>query len=288
LKQKTREKKRRQTEEENRDKRKLLKRTAGSDSGVASTETNANKGGGSGSKRESPASRAGDDSRVPSTKRDTRGDGGSASRHKSPEPSAGGDSGDVSTEPNAGGRRTGKKPRGQTLRLSVLSSDDDADNNRPCLVARMFGGNEWTFEVETTIPVEKLYFMTTRNIQCERCEGETKRHFRNIKAAAGATFEDGKEHVKVFYIPTNMEIGTVFVCNDTPALAHSSQKSAESDRSTNLATLGLPHNASEYDIKQAYRDMALVWHPDKHKDSSEATDMFKRIHTAYTTLIQKD
>lgn len=239
------------------------------------------------SKRKSPESSAGGDSGVVSTGPNAGGRGNGASKGKSPEPSAGGDSGDVSTEPNAGGRRTGKKPRGQTLRLSVLSSDDDADNNRPCLVARMFGGNKWTFEVETTIPLENLYFMTTHNIQCERCKGETKTF--NIKAAAGATFEDGNEQVKVFHIPTNREIGTVHVCNDTPALAHSSQKSAESDRSTNLATLGLSHNASESEIKQAYRDMALVLHPDKHKHSSEeATDMFQQMHTAYTALIQKD
>lgn len=42
-------------------------------------------------------------------------------------------------------------------------------------------------------------------------------------------------------------------------------------------------NASQTDIKKAYRAMALKWHPDKNK-SPEAQDMFKKIGEAYSVL----
>jgi DnaJ-class molecular chaperone len=48
--------------------------------------------------------------------------------------------------------------------------------------------------------------------------------------------------------------------------------------------LEIPKDASDKDIKDAYRQMAKLWHPDKNK-SPGAEEKFKEINTAYNILI---
>mmetsp|Transcript_1756 Transcript_1756/g.2520 ORF Transcript_1756/g.2520 Transcript_1756/m.2520 type:complete len:514 (+) Transcript_1756:137-1678(+) len=49
--------------------------------------------------------------------------------------------------------------------------------------------------------------------------------------------------------------------------------------------LGIPRNAKKKDIKSAYRELALKWHPDKNKDNvEEAKKMFQDIGEAYEVL----
>jgi DnaJ-class molecular chaperone len=47
--------------------------------------------------------------------------------------------------------------------------------------------------------------------------------------------------------------------------------------------LGVPRNATEREIKSAYRRLALQWHPDRNK-SPEAEKKFKEINEAYEVL----
>ena len=49
--------------------------------------------------------------------------------------------------------------------------------------------------------------------------------------------------------------------------------------------LGVPKNATEQELKKAYRKLAMKWHPDKNKDNqAEAQAKFQEISEAYDVL----
>ena len=48
--------------------------------------------------------------------------------------------------------------------------------------------------------------------------------------------------------------------------------------------LNVSNNADEDQIKQAYRTLAMKYHPDKNPDSKTAEEKFKRISEAYSVL----
>lgn len=53
--------------------------------------------------------------------------------------------------------------------------------------------------------------------------------------------------------------------------------------------LGVDKNASQDEIKKAYRKQALEWHPDKHKDNKEVAERrFKEINEAYQVLSDQE
>jgi molecular chaperone DnaJ len=50
------------------------------------------------------------------------------------------------------------------------------------------------------------------------------------------------------------------------------------------ATLGVARDASDDDIKKAYRRLAMQWHPDRNSGSKDAEEKFKSITEAYDVL----
>lgn len=54
------------------------------------------------------------------------------------------------------------------------------------------------------------------------------------------------------------------------------------------SVLGVAKNASESEIKSAYRKLARKYHPDLNKDNPNAAEMFKEISAAYDILGDKD
>lgn len=50
------------------------------------------------------------------------------------------------------------------------------------------------------------------------------------------------------------------------------------------AVLGVPRDASDDDIKKAYRRLAMQWHPDRNGGAREAEEKFKDITEAYDVL----
>src|SRR5438067_9712962 len=49
-------------------------------------------------------------------------------------------------------------------------------------------------------------------------------------------------------------------------------------------TLGVSRNASDADIKTAYRKLAMTYHPDRNNGSKDAEERFKEITEAYDVL----
>eukprot|EP00366_Plasmodium_knowlesi_P003018 XP_002260515.1 DNAJ like protein, putative [Plasmodium knowlesi strain H] len=57
------------------------------------------------------------------------------------------------------------------------------------------------------------------------------------------------------------------------------------------SVLGVPKDATENDIKKAYKKLAMKWHPDKHLDENDkkaAEEKFKIISEAYDVLSDPD
>jgi molecular chaperone DnaJ len=52
--------------------------------------------------------------------------------------------------------------------------------------------------------------------------------------------------------------------------------------------LGVAKNASEEDIKKAYRKLAMKYHPDRNPDNKESEEKFKEVKEAYEMLTHPD
>ncbi|KAF2708858.1 TPR-like protein [Pleomassaria siparia CBS 279.74] len=58
----------------------------------------------------------------------------------------------------------------------------------------------------------------------------------------------------------------------------------KSKRKDYYKTLGIGKDATEQEIKKAYRKLAIIHHPDKNPDDDQAADRFKEIQEAHETL----
>ena len=52
--------------------------------------------------------------------------------------------------------------------------------------------------------------------------------------------------------------------------------------------LGVNKNASDDEMKRAYRKLAMKYHPDKNPNKKEAEERFKEINEAYAVLSDKE
>ena len=61
-----------------------------------------------------------------------------------------------------------------------------------------------------------------------------------------------------------------------------------SDFTSFYKELGLENNASDSEIKKAYKKLAMQYHPDKNINDEQAEEKFKKISEAYQVLSDKE
>lgn len=65
---------------------------------------------------------------------------------------------------------------------------------------------------------------------------------------------------------------------------HASLQLKTSKKKNHYDSLGITAKATQADVKSAYYKLSMVYHPDKNKDSVDASEKFRDITTAYEVL----
>lgn len=100
------------------------------------------------------------------------------------------------------------------------------------------------------------------------------------KAYAGA--ENWEEAVREFKSVAENNPGERGIQEDIRKAEFELKKAQRKDY---YKILGVGKDASEHEIKKAYRKMAIQYHPDKNRDGEEGDEKFKEVGEAYETLI---
>ncbi|KAI9770146.1 MAG: hypothetical protein M1840_003596 [Geoglossum simile] len=118
---------------------------------------------------------------------------------------------------------------------------------------------------------------------CNLALGIDPHYLKARKTRARALGQDGK------WEETVREYKSILETNPTESGIQTELHKAElelkkSQRKDYYKILCIEKDASELEIKKAYRKLAITHHPDKNPDDEEAADRFKDIQEAYETL----
>jgi len=281
----------RQKQQHNKGKQQLPQKTARSDTRVASTETNADGGEGSGTKCKSPVPSAGDESDV---------------NHVEP---GAGQRGGGAGKPMEERRERRRKP-GTWLRLVAEPAVGEDGPERAELVFHLSANQTEKILLDTERPLEEFLVSCGPQLQCRFDRGLTNAFI--ITVAHDATREGSPQQVLLYNMQTQQEIALITVhtypadaansseqpadaadSSEQPAdaansskqpadAAKSSKQPADAAKSSNLKTLGLSYGASQTQIKEAFKQKVRQVHPDKTRD--ESGDAFRNLHAAYVAL----
>lgn len=100
--------------------------------------------------------------------------------------------------------------------------------------------------------------------------------------------EEYEEAVRVFSKARELDQADAGIADDLKKAEVALKQASKKDY---YKILGVSRGANEKEIKKAYRDQALIWHPDKHKgeeDKEKAEVKFQLVAEAYEVLSDKD
>lgn len=105
---------------------------------------------------------------------------------------------------------------------------------------------------------------------------------KKIRAKAYSAAGNWEEAVKDYKSVAEANPGEKGIQDD---IRHAEFELKKSKRKDYYKILGVSKDASEQEIKKAYRKLAIQYHPDKNRDNPGNDEKFKEIGEAYETLI---